>query len=93
VQSIALTDDDLRTRVQNHVLLASFLCVVAERGGGAGPQLADTVRRHADAVIEAIDAHVNGQRLPGYTAPRLEASKAEDLLNWKPQPEAAPDPG
>lgn len=85
VQRIGLTDSDLRTRVRNHMRLAGLLCVVAEQGGTVGVQLSETVRRHADAVLDAIDAHVNGQQLPSYTPlPKLEASKAQELVDWKP---------
>jgi hypothetical protein len=89
VQSIALTDGDLRTRVRNHARLAGLLCVVAERGGGVGPRLSDTVRLHADAVIEAIDAHVNDQRLPSYIAPRGRGEPDEPALPlWAEAPDA-----
>lgn len=90
VQCIGLTDDNLRARVRDHARLAGLLCSVAENGGVPGPLLSETVQRHADAVLDAIDAHVNGRSLPRYAPlPPLEVNRAQELVDWRPQPATA----
>jgi hypothetical protein len=81
---MGLADADLRSRVRTHTRLTAALSNVAEKGGGAAPSLADVVRRHTDAVIGSLDAHVNEQSLPLYQPPPLD--RAAELLAWKPQP-------
>ena len=89
VQGLALTDGDLASRVVSHIRLVAFLCRFAEQSGTAGPQLSDTVQRHAQAVVDAIEAHVNGRPLPGYAPlPPLEVSRAQEIVGWKERPDA-----
>ena len=40
------------------------------------------VRRHADAVISALEAHVRGESPPPYSAPPM--TDAVALLTWRP---------
>lgn len=85
VQSIGLTDDDLRSRVRDHAELAGLLCLVAEMRGADGLLLSDIVRLHSRAVLDAINAHVNGRPLPSYTPlpRRPEVDALQELLKWR----------
>jgi hypothetical protein len=83
VQSIGLIDDELRRRISYHTLLARELSASAGVHGAVPSQsalagtvqtLAETVRRHTEAVLEAIDAHVNGQPLPPYQPPPVDTT-------------------
>lgn len=81
VQSIALSDDTLRRRVRTHLELVGRFAALA----GTIPQataLIPAVRRHTDALIEALDAHVNRKALPLYQAPPL--NDVAGLLRWQP---------
>jgi hypothetical protein len=83
VQSIVLTDDALRQRVRIHTELAVRLAALAGKTDAAAA-LTATVRRHADALIGALDAHVNGNPLPPYQPPPLD--NAAGLVSWQPPP-------
>lgn len=85
VQSIGLVDDELRRRISNHILLTSNFSAIARAQGTMPSQsgnaetvstLAETVRRHTEAVLEAIDAHVSGKPLPRYDPRLVEAAIA-----------------
>jgi len=80
VQGLALTDLELRSRVRNQTDLAAAFLRVAGKGGGAAPQLADTVQRHATVVLSALGAHVDDTALPRYQAPDL--TNGSGLLSW-----------
>ena len=86
VQGMTLTDADLRDRVQNHIQLASRLVAVAQGSVSTPcrPSLVRPERQHADAVISALEAHVQGQPLPPYQPPPL--TDAVALLSYRPQP-------
>ena len=89
IQSMALTDDTLRQRVRTHTELVVRLAA----GAGSTPSAAaftGTVRRHADALIGALEAHVNGNSLPAYQPPPL--NDAAGLITWQPAPQAPPAP-
>jgi hypothetical protein len=61
-----ITDDQARSRVSAHVELCHFLISVAATSPPPRPVL-EAVRRHADAITEALDAHIRGTPLPRYT--------------------------
>jgi hypothetical protein len=89
VQGIALTDSDLRDRLRNHT---EFVATLASMAGRPKIEavMVKPVRRHADALISALEAHVNDAPLPAYRPPPL--SDAAGLLKWNPDPAAeAPD--
>jgi hypothetical protein len=71
VQGVALADPELRDRVKNQTQLTIDFLNVAWKGGTSAPQLADIALQHAGALVEALDAHVNGKELPPYKAPKL----------------------
>lgn len=88
VQSLALTDDDLRSRVRAHQTFLVVLGTLARQGGTSAPPLADRVRMHADAVLDALAAHVHGTPLPPYRPlPLTDAGAlAQALAQWTPTP-------
>ena len=85
VQSIALTESTLRQRVRRHVELLARVATLAETAPGSVRALVPAARRHADAVIEALDAHYNDAALPSYRP--LPMDDASGLIAW---PTAAP---
>lgn len=82
VQSIALTESTLRNRVRRHVELLARIATLSETAAGSVGGLVPTARRHADAVIEALDAHYNGAALPTYRP--LPLNDAAGLITWQP---------
>jgi len=74
----ALTDKALGDRVRNHTEFAGTLARRADNREFTTPTV-EPVRRHADAVIDALLAHVVGAPLPPYQAPPLEPRR---LLAW-----------
>lgn len=84
VQSIALTDSALRQRVRRHVELLARIATIAERTPANAAALVPTARRHADALIESLDAHYNDATLPSYQPLPLE--DAAGLIGWRPRP-------
>jgi hypothetical protein len=82
VQSIALTDSALRQRVRRHVELLARVATVAETAPVGASALVMTARRHADAVIEALEAHCVDAALPSYRP--LPLDDAEGLIAWRP---------
>jgi hypothetical protein len=80
VQSIALTESTLRERVRRHIELVARVATLAETNPTGAAALVPTARRHADAVIEALDAHYNDAALPSYRPLPLEDAAA--LLTW-----------
>jgi len=82
VQSLALTDSALRQRVRRHVELLARVATVAETAPPGARALVMTARRHADAVIEALEAHCNDAALPSYRP--LPLDDAEGLIAWQP---------
>ena len=88
IESLALTDDELRSRVRAHQTFVGVLGKLAQQGGTAGPPLAGQVRRHADVVLDAIAAHVHGQPLPPYEPFLLDNAGA--LMQWTPVPTPVP---
>jgi hypothetical protein len=87
VQSIALTDSALRQRVRRHVELLARIAAFAEGTPDNAALLMPTARRHADAVIEALDAHYNDAALPSYQP--LPLQDAAGLTVWHPRPTQA----
>jgi hypothetical protein len=79
VQGIALTDAELADRVTAHVQLAGRFAGLADRPDIAGP-LAEPTRRHANALLDSLAAHVGQGPLPPYEAPPLNDALA--LLSW-----------
>jgi hypothetical protein len=82
VQSLALTDVDLRSRVRAHQTFVGILGAQAGQGGTAPQRLAGRVRMHADIVLEALGAYVNGTPLPRYQPLPLTDDAA--LARWTP---------
>lgn len=81
VQAIALADRDLRSRVRNHVeWVGTFAAIADQRQVEA--VLVEPMRRHADALIDALDSHVNDLPLPPYQPPPL--GDAAALIEWQP---------
>lgn len=89
VQSIALTDSALRQRVRIHVELLSRVATLAETAPANAAALVWTARLHANAVIEALEAHYNDAALPSYRP--LPMNDVEGLIKW--QPRSAQDGG
>ena len=89
VQSIALSDSALRQRVRRHVELLARVATIAESTPANAAALVPTARRHASAVIEAVDAHCNDAALPWYQP--LPLNDAAGLIGW--QPARIPKPG
>jgi len=83
VQSIALTDSALRQRVRRHVELLVRVAALAESSPAVAAALIPTARRHADVVIESLDAHYNDAALPSYRP--LPMDDAEGLIRWAPK--------
>jgi hypothetical protein len=84
VQSMALTDPVLRERVQNHSQLAGRLVAIATASVNSPfpPSMMDPERRHADAVVAALEAHVQELPPPAYNPPPLTDAKA--MLEYQP---------
>ena len=82
MQSIAVTDSAVRQRVRRHVELLARVVTLAESSPTSGVALIPTARRHADAVIEAFDAHCNDAALPSYQP--LPLDDMAGLLEWRP---------
>jgi hypothetical protein len=94
VQSIAVTDSAVRQRVRRHVELLVRVAILAETAPGTADALIPTARRHAGAVIEALQAHYNDAALPSYRP--LPMEDATGLLAWQPtavQGNGQPAPG
>jgi hypothetical protein len=91
VQSMALIDPAVRVRVQIHAQLAGRLVAVAQSSVGSPFPASMMIpeRRHADAVIAALEAHVQDQVLPAYRPPPL--TDAIALLSYQPSPEYQAD--
>jgi hypothetical protein len=79
VQSIALSDS---ARVRRHVELLARVATLAESMPANAAVLVPTARRHANAVIEALDAHYNDAALPSYQP--LPLNDAAGLIGWQP---------
>jgi len=93
VQIIGLTDDELRRRIRYHIWLVGKFSASAGQHDASPiqteaaegmPDLAELVRGHSEAVLEAIDAHVNGRPLPPYQPPLVD--NAIKSLTTKPPP-------
>lgn len=89
VQSIALTEVALASRVRTHVLLTGRLAAITDQTS-TSKALIPTVRRHTDAVIESLQAHFNDAPLPPYRAPSLDNAAA--LIAWARAPGPPPNP-
>jgi hypothetical protein len=79
VQTIALIDQDLRARVRNHLEWVRGFAGIAS-GRKIELVMVEPMRRHADALIDALDAQVNGLPLPPYEPPEL--GNAAALRIW-----------
>jgi hypothetical protein len=80
VQRMTLIDQALRDRLDKHMELTSIFAQTAIDGGGAAKAVSATVRRHTEAVMAALDAHVRGQPLPAYEA--LDTTDRNALVGW-----------
>ncbi len=79
-----IADDQVCARVLAHVRLCGSLLHIAPTAPPPKPVLA-AVRRHADAVTEALEAHIREKPLPSYTPLPLNPSGAPDvkaLMAW-----------
>lgn len=88
IQGLALTDDELHSRVRAHQIFVGVLGKLAQQGSTSAPPLAEQVRKHADVVLDAISAHVHGNLLPAYQP--LPLSDAVALMQWTPAPAPVP---
>lgn len=81
-----IEDDRVRTRVREHVGLCHPLLMIAKDMSSAPPKaIIEAVRRHAELVIETLQAHVSGASLPPY--PPLPRTKGgivdlDGLIAW-----------
>ena len=82
VQSIAVTDGAVRQRVRRHVELLAQVAMLTESAPGGAAALIPAARRHASAVIEALEAHYNDAALPSYRP--LPMGDAAELVAWQP---------
>jgi hypothetical protein len=82
VQTMALTDDSLRQRVRAHVQLLMRVALLAEKSPAGSVALTESARRHADALIEALEAHYTDTALPPYQP--LPMNDVAGLLVWRP---------
>lgn len=80
VQNMRLTDQALKDRLAAHMRLTSIFVATAINGGGAARALSETVRRHTEALVSALDAHVSGHPLPEYQA--LDTTNRAALVSW-----------
>lgn len=67
---------------RTHVELLARVVTLAETAPGGAGALIPAARRHADAVIEALDAHYNDAALPSYRPLPLDDATA--LVAWQP---------
>lgn len=73
VQGTALTDDDLRKWVNDHVDLLLWIGEVAAQDPEASIALIKPAHRHADTVAAALEAHVRGDQVPRFQEVRVTA--------------------
>jgi hypothetical protein len=84
IQSLALTDDDLRSRVRAHQTFVGVLGRQARADSSTALLIVGQVRKHTDELLDALGAHVHGTALPPYQPLPLDDAKA--LLSWRPAP-------
>lgn len=77
-----LSDPAVADRVRDHAGVMSTLAAVAKRSADPPLRVAGGVSRHADAVIEALQAHIAGEPLPAYHAPDWRSVAA--VIAWQP---------
>jgi hypothetical protein len=75
-----LTDEQVSTRLHNHVDFVFRFTGIASSARLKPDPLVPALRLHADAVTDALTAHVRGQPLPPYKAPPLE--DVQGILDW-----------
>lgn len=73
LQSIPISDVDLRQRIRNQIELV-FPLTNHNTAQATLAQKVESLRQHGDAVRLAITAHYNDEPLPAYTDPREPAS-------------------
>ena len=79
-----IEDDEVCARVREHVLL-SYLVFRTAPNRPLPKNLLEAVRRHADAVTEALEAYIRESPLPSYRPIPKTSSGAPDiaaLLSW-----------
>lgn len=89
IQSLALSDGELRSRIRTPQTFVGIVGEIVRKGGTAAPLLADQARKHADVVLDAISAHIHDRTLPSYEPPPL--TDAGKLLRWTPVTPFSPD--
>jgi hypothetical protein len=80
-----ILDEQLCERVRAHIELCAPLIGLGSEGKRLPPKIIDATRRHTDAVIEALQAHIRGKNLPAYKPlPKSHAGTVdlEQLVTW-----------
>lgn len=72
-----ITDNELISRIRNHIELMYGLVSVAAQGAVF---VADAARKHSGMVTESLEAHIRKDQLPPYKKPPLR--NAVELLAW-----------
>jgi hypothetical protein len=87
VQSLSLTDDDLRVRLRAHRELVHLLAYLASTDQVSAAALVDTVGKHTDALFDALSAHIAGTPLPPCRP--LPLADIGTLAQWEPDAASA----
>ena len=77
-----LIDDNVANRVRAHVEFTAVFAAIARQGDIPAP-MTEAVRRHADAVVSALEAHIADKPLPAYR--ELPLGRAAELMAWRPE--------
>lgn len=80
LQSIPISDADLRQRIRNHIELV-FPLTDHSTTQATLAQRVESLREHGDAIRLAITAHYNDEPLPAYTDPRRPANVPQPVGN------------
>ncbi len=81
IQSMVITDPQVRERVRNHYLLSFELDELASRPRDLSLYV-PALRHPAAAMVDALDAHVDNRPLPAYQAPPV--NDRQRLVAWRP---------
>jgi hypothetical protein len=77
MQSIPITNDDLRSRIRGHLALALSSTLYADDPQQLSPRV-ERLRTNGGAICDAIDAYYNDKPLPVYPGPRGPESPARE---------------
>lgn len=80
IQMMTMKDQVLRDRLNRHMQATSIFVSNAIKGARAAQAMSETIRRHTQAMISALEACVSGQPLPAYKA--LDPKDPSALANW-----------